>query len=74
MNFLIIEKSLRTIQKAYDMATKVEANISSSKEEQSFVLEVKIGEPKDTLDTLRRTPFLETFVEETLKGLEEDID
>jgi hypothetical protein len=56
------------------MATEVEANISSSKEKQSFVPEVKIGEPKDTPDILKRIPFLETFVEEFPKRLEQGID
>jgi hypothetical protein len=34
------------------MATKVEANISSSKEEHFFVPQVKIDDPKDTPKTL----------------------
>jgi hypothetical protein len=61
--FLLDKKGPRSIQEAYDMATKVKANISSSKEEQSFVPEVNIGEPKDTPDILKRTDFLETFIE-----------
>jgi len=72
--FMLDKKSPRSIQEAYDMATEVEANISSSKEEQSFVPEVKIGEPKDTPVIPKRIPSLETSVEETLKGLEQDID
>jgi hypothetical protein len=72
--FLLDKKGPRSIQEAYDMATKFEANISSSKEEQSFVPEVKIGEPKDTPDILKRIPFLETSVEEFPKGLEQGID
>jgi hypothetical protein len=43
-------------------------------DEQSFVPEVKISEPKDTLDIPKRTLFLETSVEELLKGLEQYID
>jgi hypothetical protein len=56
------------------MATKVKSNISSSKEEQSFVPEVNIGEPKDTPDILKRMDFLDTFIEEFLKRLEQGID
>jgi hypothetical protein len=74
MGFPIRDTTPRTIQEAYDMATKVEANISSSNVEQSFVPEVKIGESKDTPDFPKRIPFLWTFVEETPKGLEQDID
>jgi hypothetical protein len=61
---MLNKKGPRSIQEAYDMATKVKANISASKEEQSFVPEVKIGEPKNTPDIPKRIPFLETFVEE----------
>ena len=63
-----------SIQEAYDMATYVESNISSSKGERSFVSEVNIGEPKDTPDIPKRIPFLEISVEEFLKGLEQEID
>jgi hypothetical protein len=72
--FLLDKKGPRSIKEAYDMATEVKANISSSKEEQSFVPEVKIGEPKDTPYILKRIAFLETFVEEFLKRLEQGID
>jgi hypothetical protein len=74
IGFPIRDKTPRTIQESYHMATEVEANISSSKEEQSFVPEVKIGESKNTQDIPKRIPSLETSVEETPKGLEQDID
>jgi hypothetical protein len=63
----------RKIQEAYDIATEVKTNISSSKVEQSFVPEVKVCEPKDTLYIPKRVPSLETYVQETLKDLEQDI-
>jgi hypothetical protein len=47
------------------MATEIEANNSSSKEEQSFVPKVKIGEPQDMPDIPKRIPSLETSHEET---------
>jgi hypothetical protein len=68
------KKVLRSIQESYKMAIEVEANISSSKEEQSFVSEVNIGEPKYTPNILKRILFLETFVEEFPKGLEKGIN
>ena len=71
---MLDKKGPRSIQEAYGMTTKFEPNISSSKEEQSFVPEVKIGEPRDTPDILWKIPFLETSVEEFSKGLEQDID
>jgi molybdopterin-guanine dinucleotide biosynthesis protein A len=71
---MLDKKGPRSIQEAYDMATEVEANISSSKEEQSFVPEVNIDEPKDTPDILKKIHFLETFVEEFLKRLEQGIN
>jgi hypothetical protein len=55
------------------MATEIEANISSFKE-QSFVPEVKVCEPKDTPDIPKRVPSLETSIEETPKYLEQDIN
>jgi hypothetical protein len=72
--FMLDKRGPRSIQEAYDMATKVESNISASKEEQSFVLEVKIVEPKDTPIILKRIPFLENSVEELSKRLEQGID
>jgi hypothetical protein len=63
--FLNIMKP-RTIQEAFDIATQVEAKIPSSKEEQSFVPEVKACEPKGV-------PSLETSIEETPEDLEQDI-
>jgi hypothetical protein len=74
IGFLIRDKAPRTIQEAYDMAMVVEASISSSKEEQSCVPKVNIGDPKNTPYIPKRIPSLETSVEETLKGLEKDID
>jgi hypothetical protein len=45
ISFPIKDEAPRTIQEVYNMATEIEANISSFKE-QSFVPEVKVCEPK----------------------------
>jgi hypothetical protein len=50
--FILDTRSPRTIQEAYDMAMEVEANISSSKVERLFSPQVKIDDPKGTLETL----------------------
>jgi hypothetical protein len=73
-SFPIIDESPRTIQEIYHMAIQIEADISLFKKEQSFVLEIEVGEPEDTPDIPKRVSSLETLVEETLKGLEQDID
>jgi hypothetical protein len=74
--FLLDKKGPRSIQESYDMATEVKANISSSKEEYSFVPEVKIDDPKDTPDilSLERIASLETFVKEFPKRWEQVIN
>jgi hypothetical protein len=65
IGFPIRDKSPRTIQEVYDMATEIETNISSSKEEQSFVPEIEVDGPKDTPDIPKRVTSLETSVEKT---------
>jgi hypothetical protein len=50
------------------MATQIENNISSSKEKQSFVPEIEVDGPKDTLDIPKRVTSLETSVKKTPKG------
>jgi len=72
ISFPIEDKSPRTIHEVHNMATEIEANISSFKE-QSFVSEVKACEPKYTLDIPKRVPSLEKFIEETLEDFEQDI-
>jgi hypothetical protein len=56
------------------MAIQNEAYISLFKEEQSLVPEIKVGEPKDTIDIPKRVSSCETPIEETLHSLEQDID
>jgi len=56
------------------MTIQIKADISLFKEEQFFFPEIEVGEPKNTLDIPKRVSSLETHVEETLKGLEQDID
>jgi hypothetical protein len=67
--FPIKDKAPRTIHEIYNMATEIEANTSSFKE-QSFVPEVKACDPRDTPDIPKRVPSLETSIEE---DLEQDI-
>jgi hypothetical protein len=62
-----------TIQEAFDITTKIEAKIPSSKEGQSFVQEVKACEPKDTPDIPKGVPSLKKSTEETPEDLEQDI-
>jgi hypothetical protein len=51
-NFFLDKRNPTTIQEDYDMATKVEDNILSSKVEFFFAPQVKIDDPKDTPETL----------------------
>jgi hypothetical protein len=69
--FFLDKRIPRTIQEAYDMATKVEDNISSSKVEHLFVLQVNIDDPKDTLETISLE--IITFPE-IFERWEQDID
>jgi hypothetical protein len=50
--FLVNEKGPRTIQEDYHMAIQIEENISLFKIEHLFSSEIKVDDPKDTLDTL----------------------
>jgi hypothetical protein len=70
-NFFLDKRSPRTSQESYDMATKVEANVSSSKVEHLFFPQVKIYDPKDA----SKTPSLERITSlEIYKRWEQDID
>jgi len=66
LEFLLNEKGPRKIQEAYDMVTKIESNIASSKQEHFFAPEVKVDDPEDTPDILspERIASLEIFVRE----------
>jgi hypothetical protein len=70
-NFFLDKRSPRKIQEAYDMATEVEANISSSKVEHFFVPQVKIDDPKDTPETLSLERITSLEISE---NWEQDID
>jgi hypothetical protein len=50
--FLVNEKGPRTIQEDYHMAIQIEENITLFKIEHLFSSEIKVDDPKDTLDTL----------------------
>jgi hypothetical protein len=52
LRFLLSNKSPKTLNKAYNMAIQIEANISLSEGKHIFSLGTKINYPKDTLETL----------------------
>jgi hypothetical protein len=64
LGFLLDQKEPRMIQEYYHMAIEIEANISSPKEEHLSTPEIKVDDPKNTLDTLspERLASLEIFV------------
>jgi hypothetical protein len=50
LGLLLDKRCKRTIQESHDMATKIEANISSSKEEPFYAPKVRINDAKVTPD------------------------
>ena len=76
LGFLLSKKGPRTIQEAYHMAIQIKENISLFKGEHLFTPEIKVDDPKDTLDTLslERLASLEIFVNEFQERWEQVVD